>query len=537
MVGTARLRNGAGLREPAPLVEALLKPSAYCHHVTDVELRETHISWVFLTDDRVYKVKKPVRFPFLDFSTLERRRRACEAEVVLNRRLAGDVYLGVLPVQRLADGRICVGEQGGETIDYAVAMKRLPAERMMDWLLDRRRVTASDVRRLARRLVEFYRTARRSPEFARYATREAIEENVRDNLETLMRRPDVFGCELLRRLESAQLQFVWMWEHLFEDRIAAGYVCEGHGDLRPEHICLIDPPAIYDCVEFSESLRVNDVVNDLAFLAMELDLAGEADLAEALFEEYRRASGDFVPRPLVQFYKAYRALVRAKVSLLRAAQQPPEAAARMLERARDYAWLAASYDAEYHVPLAIAVIGPSGAGKTTLACELAGRIGAMVVRSDAVRQKLAGRREPDAPPETGIYAPAMTRRVYEALVRDAEYQVRENRTTVVLDATFSSRSQRELFRRCASACGMPYAFLYCDVPPEVAMRRVVDRRSRGVDISDARPEIVARHYTLFAIARDLTRPDVWRVDATDATSAVTQAMEYLRPFVAALTGK
>ena len=533
MWAEAPTRAESHAREEIPgLVRALLDPSAYPDQPPSVELRETHISWVFLTPDRVYKVKKPVRYSFLDFSSLAKRKTACQAEVTLNRRLAPDVYLGIWPVQRDAAGRVRVGDVGGETIDYAVVMHRLPEDRMMHRMVREGRVTVDQVERLAEVLADFYRRARRGPELARYATAEAIRQNAADNLEHLLRAPDLFGCELLRRLESAQLQFPTLWSDLFTARLRTGWVCEGHGDLRPEHICLTDPPVVYDCVEFSEAFRAGDILNDIAFLAMELDDAGRHDLADAFVRAFAARYPGVLDEALLAYYKAYRALVRAKVALLRAAQEPDRQAERDRLRALRYARLAASYDAAYHRPLVVALIGPSGTGKTTLAYELAGALGAPVVRSDVVRHQLAGRRDPDAAYDEGIYAPAFTRRVYEELIARAIGWAKRNRTTVLVDATFARRWQRDMLRSALRREGVDYCFLFCAVPPSTAVQRVVARRAAGLDISDARPDIVSRQYAFFALAADLARRDVFRLDATAPPEQLKrQAIAALRTVV------
>ncbi len=534
MWAEAPLRAKPHTREPnSELLRALLDPASYPDRPASIELRETHISWVFLTPKLVYKVKKPVRFSFLDFSTLQKRRQAAEAELRLNRRLAPNVYLGVWPIQRDRTGRIRVGNVGGETIEYAVVMRRLPEDRMMDRLLAAGRVQMRQIDQLAELLADFYRSARRSERLDQYAEPQAVRANAADNLEQLLRNPDLFGCDLLRRLESAQLQFPTVRSDVFQRRLREGWVCEGHGDLRPEHICLTEPPVVYDCVEFSEAFRAADVLNDLAFLAMELDAAGHPQLAERLIGRFARRYPGVLDRPLLAYYKAYRALVRAKVALLRAAQErDPTAAQRDRSTARRYAELAAYYDHAYHRPLIVAVIGPSGTGKTTLAYELAGAVGAPVLRSDVVRQQLAGRRDPDAAYEAGLYAPSFTRRVYQELLRRALRCARDWRTSVVVDATFAHRWQRDALRRAARESNIEYCFLYCAAPATVAIGRVAARRARGTDISDARPEIVTRQYALFALASDLTRSDVWRLDAAAPLEQLRgQAVEALRAVV------
>ena len=512
------------------LAAALQSPEAYPENPPSIELRETHISWVFLTPTHAYKLKKPVKFSFLDFSTPRQREVACWAELTLNRRLAPDVYIDVWPIRRTSDGGVRVGPGRGEVLDHVVVMRRLPEHLLMHHRLATGTVTAADIRRVAQRLASFYRTARRDETVARYATPASIRANVADNLEQLLRWPDVLGCGLLRRLESAQLQFPALYAAWFERRIGAGWVCEGHGDLRPEHICLSEPPVAFDCVEFALAFRAGDVLNDVAFLAMELEYEGREDLARCLLETLEDEYPGVVEQPLLAFYKAYRALVRAKVSLLRAAQeQQPAARRRHWAQAVRYAELAARYDADYHRPFVLAIIGPSGTGKTTLAYELARTLGAPVLRSDVVRQRLTRRREPQAGYESGIYRPEVTKQVYRRLVAEAIHWASVHRTTVLVDATFAHRARRQQLRTAARSAGVPCGFLYCRLPAHQAARRVVQRLQAGTDISDARPDIVSRQYENFALAPDLARSDVVAIDtATPVHDATQDALAAIR---------
>jgi aminoglycoside phosphotransferase family enzyme len=378
----------------AALVAFLSSPEAYGGGATSaVSVAETHISWVFLTDSHAYKVKKPVRFPFLDYSTLEQRRQACRDEVRLNNRLAAGTYRGVVPICESPGGKLKLAGEG-DVIEYCVQMQRLPADRMLDRLIHDGRATGADIDRLLGILVPFYRSVAHGPEIAEHGSARAIEANARENM-NLLEAPDHFlPRATLQRVRASQLQFLQLRAELFAKRAAMGRVCEGHGDLRPEHVCMMEQPVVFDCLEFSLALRSADVANELAFLAMEFDYLGVPELGHTLINGYRAQSGDDVPDGLVSFFKSYRACVRGKVEELRAAQQTNAAAERSRARARRYLQLASSYAAEFYRPKVFVMVGASGTGKSTICEALSNALGLEILRTDAVRRELAGFRQP-----------------------------------------------------------------------------------------------------------------------------------------------
>lgn len=497
--------------DPARMLRCLTDPSAYPTGGDKVEVRETHISHIFFTGERVYKLKKPVRFPFLDYSSLEKRKHACEQEVTLNRRLAPDTYLGVLPVRQVAPDRFSLCEEGA-IVDFVVAMKRLPAERMLDQLLASKAVSDHDRRQLLEHLVTFYQQAARGQELDCFATAEAVTEHVQGNLDALERFQSL-PEHALGRIRSSQLQYLASHEELFATRIEERRICDGHGDLRPEHVCMTTPPVIYDCVEFSQEYRAGDIISEIAFLAMECDFLGAADWAQSLIREYQELAGDRCPESLGSFYKAYRACVRAKVEILRASQDAagnPDCTSRALR----YVQLASFYAAEFHQPMLWATVGISGSGKSVLGRSLSERFGATWLRTDSIRQELAGRRDPDALHNQGMYAPEMSDRTYCELLRQAG-ELLKDANSVVLDGTFVDVRYREQVRQLAKDVGAPVRFLYCDVPVELAKQRIRDRRTRADDISDASEELAdLQKGQLTANGRDLLHADVRRLDMT-----------------------
>jgi len=294
-------------------VEALRRPETYPERPARIEAIETHMSWVFLTDLYAYKLKKPVRYEFLDFSTIDARRHDCEEELRLNRRLALPVYLGVVPLRRHPDGSLRVGGPG-ELVDWLVKMRRLPADRTLQEAIRIGSWTEDEVRRVASLLSAFYKDAR--PLYLGFAEyRERFKKDVLANLAELRRPEHGLQADQVQRVHEAQLDFLECRSDLLYARIRDHHIVEGHGDLRPEHIYLGDEPLITDCLEFNLQFRTLDPADDLAFLAMECERLGAPSIEPLLFDTYREITSDRPPKALIQFYKSVRAGLRAKLAL------------------------------------------------------------------------------------------------------------------------------------------------------------------------------------------------------------------------------
>ncbi len=327
-------------------VAFLSRPSTYAEHPARVETIQTHMSWVFLTDRFVYKLKKPVRLDFLDFSTLERRHLNCLEELRLNRRLARDIYLGVIPLTVDDSGQLELGGEG-EPVDWLVKMRRLPRECMLDDAIARRQVDESQVRRIARVLANFYQQA----EAASLTTDEYIrqfEQDIQANDKTLSEPGYSLPGKQVGMISKALQRYLSRERGIFDARVKAQRIVEAHGDLRPEHICLTDPPVFIDCLEFNRRFRVVDTADELAFLAMECEHAGAPFIGPVLFETYRQCSGDDPPRLLVCFYKAFRAQMRAKLSIRHVGSCDYGDSDKWVQRTRAYLNLAARFAAELH---------------------------------------------------------------------------------------------------------------------------------------------------------------------------------------------
>src|SRR5215467_156469 len=294
-------------------VTFLRRPASYPQCAEQVETIQTHMSWVFLTDKHAWKLKKPVRNEYLDFSTPEARRLDCSREVRFSRRLARDVYLGIVPLTFNKNGNLQLGGRG-RRVDSLVLMRRLPANRMLDHLIRSRAVSENDIAKLASYLATFYKNL---------APASITRPHYRERLATDFERAGkelaagAYGLPagLVEPLIQSQLEFLQRNGGLFDDRVRAGKIIEGHKDLRPEHICLEESPVVIDCLEFNRSLRILDAASELTFLALECERLGAPVAGEIIFRRYEEETGDRPPRRLLAFYKVYHACIRAKIAL------------------------------------------------------------------------------------------------------------------------------------------------------------------------------------------------------------------------------
>ncbi|MFW5921067.1 MAG: AAA family ATPase [Polyangiales bacterium] len=488
----------------------------------DVELVETHISLVFLAGGDVYKVKKSVDLGFLDFGTADKRRRACEAEVELNRRLSEGVYLGVLPVTRDADGRHRI-DGDGETVDWAVHMRRLPDERRGDVMLQEGRLEHRHLAALASRLASFHARARCDEETSRFGTPEAIGVNVRENFEqTRESVREHLAEEQAREIEAWQLGFLDEHGALFQRRIEEGRVRDGHGDLRLEHAYFTGEGedvevTLIDCIEFNERFRFADTCADVAFLSMDLAFQGRMDLAERFLWLYAREANDFELYRLVDFYESYRAYVRGKVAGLLASDESASSAVRQraAEQARRYYLLALAFERRSLVPPAVVAVGGIiASGKSTVAEALAGELQAPVVDSDRTRKFLAGA-QPTQNISTGTwsgaYAPSFTDRVYAELLGRAQAVLSSGRP-VIVDASMRTREMREQARQLARAHDVPLLLVECRVDREVCRARLERRAQAQGQVSDARIDILDEFASSWQEADELAEEERLTLD-------------------------
>jgi hypothetical protein len=479
---------------PGPLpdvIRALLDPAAYDHGAPRIELIQTHISYVLLAGDFAYKIKKPLDLGFLDYSTLARRKFLCEEEVRLNRRLCSGVYLGVVPI-------VLGGASGyriaavGDAVEYAVKMRRVPADRMMPVLLDHGAVTPVAIRAIAHTMAEFHRASAADAALARFGRVDAVRRNIQDNFDQTGR---FIGRTISREQYDAVTAYVEAFlrdrRALIDRRAGEGRVRDCHGDLRSDSIVIREDGQIcvMDCIEFSDRLRFGDVADDMAFLSMDLEFRGRRDLADELAAAYLGEANDETLPLVWSLYRCYRAYVRGKVDslLLDEPEVPDDERKRARVRATAYFDLAYRYATQSYPQTLVMMIGLSGTGKSYVAGALAARIGAALLRSDVVRKQAAGI-DPATPMrealDTGIYADAARASVYPLMHgRARDYLARGH--SVVLDATYISRSNRDAARRVAADAGLPFLAIEVTATEDMVRSHLAGREAQPGAASDA----------------------------------------------------
>ena len=518
-------------RSTTSLRDALSDPTTYSHEPARVSLEQTHISLVALVPPWVYKVKKPMDLGFLDFSTLEQRRHFCEEEVRLNRRLCEGTYEGVVPIVETPDGlRVDPDDDRGEVVEYAVKMHYLDPDHFLHAQLARGAMTATDVDRVADTLCSFYRDRPSTPEVAEAGWIDNLRVSTEENFE---QTSDHVGSALSRPAYEALRYYTdrFFDQHaaLFHRRRAGGFIVDGHGDLRLEHVHLTeDRVCIYDCIEFNERFRHLDIAEDVAFLAMDLDYHGRTDLAQRLVARVGKTLGDPHLDELINFYKCYRAYVRAKVEGMRAMEDevPPAERGRSRVRAhRHYQWALRSAVAGTG-PLVVVVFGRSGTGKSTQAAAVARALGWAHLSSDRVRKTRAGvplHDRPDAATRERLYSTDMTDRTYATLRTRAVERARNNQGTV-LDATYSDPDRRESLRTALRAAGVPCAFVELTAPDDVLRERLAGREAGSATASDARAEDFDLLDARYQPPTALEDPRHVRIDTEDDPQATTLAV-------------
>lgn len=471
----------------------MLDPGFYPDPPPAVELRETHTSWVFLAGELAYKVKKPVRFPFLDYRTAKRRREMCAEEVRLNRRLAPQVYLRVLGVARSGDRYRLVPEDDRAAIEYAVEMRRVDEGRSLAVLADREALEERHAVAVAHLLARFHRESEIAA--PQRSSVEALTTPITDNVDELIEASDgALGSRALEAAREFTRRFVLARRPQLEGRGRGDLVRDCHGDLRAEHVIVPErgDVYVYDCVEFNPALREIDVGADLAFLVMDLERLGAAGIAATLVARYREAGGDPGDDALLAFHACYRAWVRAKVACLRAAELAAADAERAAQRevARDLFALGRRFAWRARCPLAVVICGVAGSGKTTLARELARLSGLARISSDVTRKRLAGLSPTDRAADEH-YTPEFTQRTYAELGA-ATRRLLDRGEGAIVDATFHRRAARAAFGDALDAGAEPTVFIECRAPREVLVDRVRSRQADDQRTSDAEVAIVER---------------------------------------------
>lgn len=519
MAPEARLFAGPADAQRA-LVRALMNPAAYPHPVKEIRLLETHISYVLLTGQFAYKIKKAVNPGFLDFTRLAQRRFFCDEELRLNRRLAPDLYLEVVAICGSPAGIYIDG--AGQAVEYAVKMREFPQSALLDRCLSEGQLTPAQIDMLADRVAHFHAQAARAGAGDDYGTPTAVWLPVSQNFNQLREELPVVpgeGSDLasLNALESWTRDEYVRLRRFLTARKYDGFVRECHGDLHLGNIAWIDDaPQIFDCIEFNANLRWIDVMSEVAFLVMDLEERGYPDYARRFLNRYLENTGDYAGLQALPFYLVYRALVRAKVASLRSTQEGGVAG-------QEQGALCAQYLAYAHRartpkrPWLLLMHGLSGAGKTTVSQRIVERTGAVRLRSDVERKRLCGMHplaRGTAAVDAGIYDAETTRATYQCLDQLAR-QVIEAGFRVVVDASSLQSWQRELIRSQARAQSVPFRLLSCRASRSSLRDRLVAREKAGNDPSDAGVAVLQHQLRSSEPLTVAEKVDTWFVDSED----------------------
>ena len=507
------------------LVAAMSEPSFYDHPVDEVRFLQTHISSVFLTGEFAYKLKKPVNFGFLDFSTVELRKLYCHAEVELNSRLAPSVYLRAVPVT--FDGERVALDGGGEIVDWVVVMRELDENLLGNEVLARGELNESHMDALVEELVPFYRDAATGEGIDQYGTVEAVKFNTDENFsQTKDYAGKLLSTERYKHIRRWTNNFYEENEELFERRIAEGRIRESHGDLHLRNVFFQEPPIIFDCIEFNERLRCGDIAVDLAFMAMDLDYNGRSDLAQHFIDRYVEASGDTDLIRLLDFYKCYRAYVRGKIACFTSSDPALDNGAKRAQRnlARRYFGLAYTYAGGAERPSLVVLYGLMGSGKTNVARYLRERFGWHMLSTDAVRKQISGVGENTrvyVPYNEGLYSPEMNLKTYDEVCTRAENLLMAG-FNVVVDGAFKRQSERLPVIEAARRTNARLIFIQtvCDADEQ---RRRLEKRQQHETRSDGRVELM-EHQRIDFESPDIDHSELFHAISTDGPKPQTRSL-------------
>jgi uncharacterized protein len=474
------------------IITFLCDPRSYPYHPNPIRLVQTHASYVFLGSSYVFKIKKNVNFGFLDFSSLKNRRYYSEREVILNRRLCPDIYLGVIPIS-LSAGKLKFG-QGEKVVEYAVKMRKLQDRYFLLRLLRQDQVTTRDLDRIVSRLKDFYEAETPTQKITKWGRMENLKISTGENFDQTRA---FIGVTISREAFEAIAHYTALFYtrkgELLSARVRERRIRDCHGDLHLEHIHLAPKAlSIFDCIEFNDRFRYIDVASDVAFLAMDFDHHDRPDLSRQITSRMASSLRDTGMLGLMDFYKCYRAYVRGKVESFQQARAEAAETEQKKSRmqAERYFRLALRYALFGSDPSVLVVMGRAASGKSTLANTLGRELGLEVISSDRTRKELAGvplfQRVKGAA-RLRLYSEAMTNETYKKLFQYAKTQL-DRHASLILDATFSHREYRDEFRRLLDSENANYWFIEAEAPDEVVKRRLEQRKGVTHVVSDARLE-------------------------------------------------
>jgi aminoglycoside phosphotransferase family enzyme/predicted kinase len=488
------------------ILQIIKNPKFYGKNVSSVEIIQTHISYVALTGRYAYKIKKPVNFGFLDFSTLEKRKYFCEEEVRLNKRLCPEIYLDIVPITKKNNDFELNGK--GKAVEYAVKMKEFPQEKIMTKQLEKEKIDEEILDKICNILNKFYKTSECSDEIDSYGSIETIKKNIDENFDQTKEVIDVtIPKEIFNYIKTATKHFLGKKKDIFEKRIKNGFIRDCHGDLHSGNIVISNKEVfIFDCIEFNKRFRYSDVASDIGFLAMDLDFQANPYHSSYFIDKYVEKSGDKGIYDVLNFYKCYRAYVRGKVIgfKLNDPQVDKKEKQEIIKTASKYFDLAYYYAALFSrdlvksQPIFFITSGLTGTGKTTVARKISTDYNTHLISTDEIRKELQGiekfERHHDAY-NTGLYSPDKMIYTYKKALEKAEKLLGKNES-VTLDATFKTKKLRDLACNIASKNNAMFIILYCSCPEEF-VKIYLNQRLKKKSISDGRWEIYIKQKDSF----------------------------------------
>ena len=514
------------------LINAMLNPTVFDHTVDEIELLETHISWVILTGDIAYKIKKPVNFGFLDFSSLEKRRHFCQEELRLNRRFAPQLYLDVISITGSEEQPVINGD--GEVLEYAVKMRQFPSDCLLSTRLDTGDLRELHMDWLAQVIADFHLQADVAETESEFGTPAAIDQPVSENFQQI--RHQIQDPDIRLQLDSIEKWSTDTFSRLEPElrrRKQNGYIRECHGDLHLGNIILLHEKVIpFDCLEFNENLRWIDVLSEIAFLVMDLDDHQRPDLARRLLNKYLEQTGDYNSLAVLQYYKVYRAMVRAKVNALRLNQDglDQQEIDSVLRECKNYITLGNLYITD-RKPVLIIMHGFSGSGKTTISQLILEALPVIRIRSDVERKRLLKDQRPDSSDEDkshkinsgineGIYSKESSSMTYDHLQMLAEDVILAG-MSVIVDAAFLQAEQRKQFSQLASTLNVPFRIIDCHAEHSILKQRITERKTYGSDASDATLDVLFHQLENHDPLTEDELSQSFTIDRTEAASIKT----------------
>jgi uncharacterized protein len=510
----------------AEIIAFLRDPQSYPDHPKQIRFVQTHASYLFMGSSYVFKVKKKVNFGFLDFSSLKSRRYYSEREVILNRRLCPDIYLGVVPIS-LSAGKLKFGK-GEKVVEYAVKMRKLQDRYFMLRLLRLDQITMKDLDRIVLRLSDFYESERPNQKITKWGRIENLKISTGENFDQTRAFVGVtISSEAFEAIAQYTSLFYSRKGGLFKARVRERRIRDCHGDLHLEHIHLAPKTlSIFDCIEFNDRFRYIDVASDVAFLAMDFDHHDRHDLSRKIISRMAESLGDNGMLGLIDFYKCYRAYVRGKVESFQQAraEEPKNEQQKSRGQAERYFRLSLRYALFGSEPTVLAVMGRAASGKSTLADGLGRELGLKVISSDRTRKELA--RVPlfqraKGAARRSLYSEAMTNETYKKLFQHAKTQL-DQHASLILDATFSRRRYRDELRQMLDSRRATYWFIEAEAPDEVVKQRLEQRKGATHVVSDARLRDFEMLMRSYEAASEIDTHHCLHV-ATDRPTAVTIA--------------